>query len=119
MNYFVPVQLGAPDKQIKTFYVSSIKSIANSYLSPQLLILEKKRSYALGGVREALQAKANLSPYLRSLLSTLVSRDKEVITEANLSKLKRENVQSNLLLKDKTKLSNLNIERLGPYLAGL
>jgi hypothetical protein len=84
-NYFVPVQIGAPDKRIKPFYVTSIKSIANYSLFPPLLIL------------------VTLLPLYgwKFLNSSVTPRNPTGSAYGIVSRLKREKIKSNALLKIK------------------
>uniref|UniRef100_UPI0022374E05 LAGLIDADG endonuclease n=1 Tax=Ramaria rubella TaxID=113071 RepID=UPI0022374E05 len=92
----------------KLFYVSSIKRIANDYFFHPLLIL-------------SLRWPTHSCPTLRAWLGSAGyqrgTKDRSYSLAADTSRIKE--VQSRVLLKDKISLSNLTIDKLGPYLAGL
>lgn len=95
-NYLLPVQIGAPDYKLKSFYISiyrpSIKNIENSFIPFQFFIFKNSFCHRLG-------------PLLTNIASILTS-------------VKRENIQS-ININKKRYQSKLNINNLGPYLAGL
>jgi hypothetical protein len=109
MNYLVPLQLGAPDYKLKSFYVyayvPSIKSIVNSFIYFQFFIFNQINFVSFLALRGC---------HIFLMYLSLITIN---VKEKKMKSLQRDGVGKSKCCASKAE--PLNITSLGPYLAGL